>query len=355
MPHTFAKKYTLRQLAEITGSQLIGDPDYLITGVESLESASSEDVSFLANLRYKELLGPSCAGVVCISPSIEPIPGKNYLVHENPSTTFQTLIELFLLDEYNKSGFLGIHETAIIHPTAKLGSQVQIGPYVTIDQGAVIGDRTRILSHVSIGSGARIGSDCVLYSHVVIREKCILKNRVIIQPGAVIGSCGFGFATDAKGVHTKLDQLGIVEIEDDVEIGANTTVDRARFKTTKICQGSKIDNLVQVGHNVQIGPYNLIVAQTGISGSAKTGRNVILGGQAGIVGHLEIASGTLISARGGVSKTISKPGKYSGTPVLPLEQHNRQQVHLRRISEYVKRIEELEKRLSLLESNKPSN
>ncbi len=194
----------------------------------------------------------------------------------------------------------------------------------------------------------------MLYPHVVVREKCIVKNRVIIQPGAVIGSCGFGFATDAKGMHTKLDQLGIVEIEDDVEIGSNTTVDRARFKTTKIGQGTKIDNLVQVGHNVQIGPYSLVVAQTGISGSARTGRNVILGGQAGIVGHLEIAAGTLISARGGVSKTISKSGKYAGTPVLPLDQHNRQQVHLRKIGEYVKRIEELEKKLESLQA-KTSN
>lgn len=350
MTQTFAKKYTLQQLAEITGSRLVGDPQYLITGVDSLESASAEDASFLANLRYKELLPQCRAGVVCIDPSVDPIAGKNYLVHENPSTTFQSLIELFLVDTYNQSGFTGIHETAVIHPSAKIGSQVQIGPYVTIDQGAVIGDRTLLLSHVSIGSGVQIGSDCVLYPHVVIREKCILKNRVIIQPGAVIGSCGFGFASDAKGIHTKLDQLGIVVIEDDAEIGSNTTVDRARFKTTHIGLGSKIDNLVQVGHNVQIGPHNLIVAQTGISGSAKTGRNVILGGQAGIVGHLEIAAGTLISARGGVSKTISKPGKYAGTPVLPLEQHNRQQVHLRKITEYIKRIEELEKRLESLEA-----
>jgi UDP-3-O-[3-hydroxymyristoyl] glucosamine N-acyltransferase len=277
------------------------------------------------------------------------VSGKNYLIHENPSFAFQQVVELFLIDSYNQSGFTGIHETAIIHPTASLGAGVQIGPYVTIDQGAVIGEGTKILSHVSIGAGVRIGSHCILYSHAVIREKCILGHRVILQPGAIIGSCGFGFSTDAQGRHTKLEQLGIVEIEDDVEIGANTTIDRARFKKTLISQGTKVDNLVQVGHNVQLGPHNIIVSQTGISGSAKTGRNVVLGGQAGIVGHLHIAAGTLISARGGVSKTIDKPGKYAGTPVLPLAEHNRQQVHLRKIAEYVRRIEELEKKVSQLE------
>ena len=350
MQKELVKKYTLQELAKITHSKLVGDPNHVITGVESLESASLTDASFLANFRYKEMMDHSHAGVVFIHPSIELMEGKNYLIHENPSVAFQCAIELFLIDSYNQSGFIDIHETAVIHPSAIIGEGVQIGPYVTIDHGVYIGEHTRLLSHVSIGAGTHIGSHCILYPHVTIREKCILRNRIVIQPGAVIGSCGFGFATDAKGMHTKLDQLGIVEIEDDVEIGANTTIDRARFKTTFIGQGTKIDNLVQIGHNVKIGPYNLIVSQTGISGSAKTGKNVILGGQAGVVGHLEIAAGTLISARGGVSKTISKPGKYAGTPVQPIAEHNRQQVQLRKISEYVKKIEELEKRLIKLES-----
>jgi UDP-3-O-[3-hydroxymyristoyl] glucosamine N-acyltransferase len=345
MQNKLAKKYTLEELAKLTSSKLIGDPKHAITGVESLESASSDDASFLANLRYSHLMNHSAAGVVFVPSSYEIQEGKNYLVTDDPSVAFQRAIELFLVDEYNQTGFAAIHETAVIHPSATIGSNVHIGPYVTIDQGSLIGDHTRILSHVSIGAGVHIGSHCLLYPHVTIREKCLLKNRVVIQPGAVIGSCGFGFSTDASGVHTKLDQLGIVEIEDDVEIGAGTTIDRARFKKTLIGKGSKIDNLVQIGHNVQIGPHNIIVSQTGISGSAKTGRNVVLGGQAGIVGHLEIASGTFISARGGVSKTISKAGKYSGNPVQPLAEHNRQQVHLRKISEYVKRIEELEKKL----------
>ena len=354
MQKQLAKKYTLKELAELTNSQLIGDPNHVITGVESLETASSEEASFLANPRYKEAMTKSAAGAVFVPASFSPEGHKNYLIHENPSTAFQKVAELFLIDSYNETGFTGIHETATIHPSASIGTGVCIGPYASIDQGAIIGDYTRILSHVSIGAGVQIGSHCKIYPHVTIREKCILRNRVIIQPGAVIGSCGFGFSTDAKGTHTKLDQLGIVEIEDDVEIGANTAVDRARFKKTLIGAGTKIDNLVQVGHNVNIGPHNIIVSQTGISGSAKTGRNVVLGGQAGIVGHLEIAAGTMISARGGVSKTIEKPGKYAGTPVLPIAEHNRQQVQLRRIAEYVKRIEDLEKKIEQIESKHTS-
>jgi UDP-3-O-[3-hydroxymyristoyl] glucosamine N-acyltransferase len=347
MNQEFARKYTLKELASLTGAELVGDPDYLITGVESLESASPEDASFLANLRYKEAMLRSKAGVIFISPSLERFSGKNYLLHNAPSEAFQVAVSLFLSSPYNQTGFTKIHPSACIHPSAILGKDVEIGPFVSIDHGAHIGDGTKIFSHVSIGAGSHIGSMCIFHPHVTVRERCIIGNRVILQPGAVIGSCGFGFATSALGVHTKLDQLGIVEIEDDVEVGANTTIDRARFKKTLIGKGTKIDNLVQIGHNVQLGLHNIIVSQTGISGSAKTGRNVVLGGQCGVVGHLEIADGTMVASRGGISKSVPT-GKYSGSPALPLAEHNRQQVHLRKIADYVKRIEELEKQVKSL-------
>jgi len=348
MSDSLPKKYTLSELEVITGSKLEGNPNIVISGVESLESASEEDASFLANLRYKDSMIRSLAGVIFISPDLERPNGKNYLLNEHPSVAFQKVASLFLDSLYNKSGFSGIHPTAVIHPSVILGEDVRIGPYVTVDQGARIDDGTTVLSHVSIGAGVRIGKMCFIYPHVTVRERCLIGNHVVIQPGAVIGSCGFGFSTSARGVHTKLDQLGIVEIEDNVEIGANTTIDRARFKKTLISEGTKIDNLVQIGHNVSVGPHNIIVSQTGISGSAKTGRNVVLGGQAGVVGHLEIADGVMIASRGGVSKSISTQGKYSGAPVMPLAEYNRQQVHLRKISLYVKRIEELEKKLEQL-------
>lgn len=349
MSGDLAKKYSIEELARLTHCEVVGDKTHVITGVDALEIAGGEDASFLANPKYREAMLKSTAGVICIDKQTEQAPGKNYLVSESPSRTFQTIVELFLISQHNKSGFEGIHPTAVIHPSAQIGKGVQIGPYAVIDQEAIIGDGTRIMAHVSIGSGAIIGTDCIFYPHAVIREKCVIGNRVILQPGAIIGSCGFGFTTDARGKHTKLDQLGIVVIEDDVEIGSSTAIDRARFKSTKIGQNSKIDNLVQIAHNVQIGPSNIIVSQTGIAGSAKTGRNVVLGGQAGVVGHLEIADGVMIATRGGVSKTISKMGKYAGSPVMPLADYNRQQVHLRKIEEYVKKIEELEKRLNELE------
>jgi UDP-3-O-[3-hydroxymyristoyl] glucosamine N-acyltransferase len=343
-----SKKFTLAQLAELTQSTLIGPADYLITGVDALDTACTQDASFLANPKYRSLLKETKAGVICIDKQTQPEEGKNFLVSDDPSRTFQIIVKALLLSG-NLSGFSGIHPTAMIHPNAKIGKEVQIGPYAVIDQGVIIGDHTQIASHVSIGPDVEIGNHCQFHAHVTIREKCTIGNRVILQPGAVIGSCGFGYTTDAKGHHTKLEQLGTVIIEDDVEVGANTTIDRARFKSTRIRRGTKIDNLVQIGHNVDIGQDNIIVSQTGIAGSAKTGKNVIFGGQAGVVGHLEIADYAMIATRGGVSKSITQAGKYGGSPVMHLSEYNRQQVYLRKITEYVKQIENLEKRLKDLE------
>ncbi len=343
------KKFTLAELSQFTGTVLVGNPDHLVCGVETLESASSDDASFLANPKYRQAMRSSQAGVICIDATTPREDGKNYLVSEDPSRTFQKVAQLILSGTHQHTGFSGIHPTAVIHPTALIGEQVLIGPYVVIDQGAKVGDNTQVHPFVSIGPDVEIGTDCILHPHAVVRERCILGNRVILQPGAIIGSCGFGYVTDAKGKHIKLEQLGIVILEDDVEIGANTTIDRARFKVTRISSGSKIDNLVQIGHNVTIGQDNIVVSQTGIAGSSKTGHHVIIGGQAGIVGHLEITDNVMIATRGGVSKSITESGKYAGGPVMSLPDYNRQQVHLRKINQYVKQIEALEKRLDELE------
>ena len=344
-----AKQFTLAELSHLTKAKLIGNPSLCISGVDALESAKPEDASFFANPLYRQAMLESAAGVICVDPSVSPIEGRNFLISQDPSLTFQIIVEQFFPYEYEHSAFTGIHPTAVIYKDAVIGKDVQIGPYVVIDKGVKIGDRTHITASVSIGPNVEIGSDCLFHPHVVIRERCIIGNRVILQPGCVIGSCGFGYLTDASGKHTKLHQRGNVMIDDDVEVGANTTIDRARFKTTHIAHGTKIDNLVQIGHNVQLGQDNIIVSQSGISGSAKTGRNVIVGGQAGIVGHVEIADHAMSTARGGISKSLTKAGKYSGSPVMPLAEHNRQQVHLRKIAEYVKQIDALEKRLSKLE------
>jgi UDP-3-O-[3-hydroxymyristoyl] glucosamine N-acyltransferase len=345
------KQFTLAELAKLTESRLSGNPEHRISNVDALESASEQDASFLSNMRYRELVKKTRAGVICVDGSFELIEGKNFLFSDHPSRTFQQIAELLMGgSEASSSAFKGIHPTAIIHASASLGIEVTIGPYAVVDQGVTIDEKTTIGPFVSIGPQVKIGKECTLHPHVTVRERCILGNRVILQPGAVIGACGFGYTTDAQGMHTKLEQLGIVVIEDDVEIGANTTIDRARFKETRISHGTKIDNLVQIGHNVFVGPHNIFVSQAGIAGSSKTGRNVVLGGQAGVIGHLELADGVMIAARGAASKSL-RTGKYAGAPAFALAEYNRQQVYLRHIESYVERIEQLEKRLAELEEN----
>lgn len=342
-----AKSFSLSELANLLQAELIGLPEHAISGVGSLEKASQSDASFLANPRYREAMLSSTAGVICIDRQTHPLEGKNFLISDDPSRTFQKIAELFLLCG-NGSSFIGIHPTAVIAPSAQIGNNVTIGPYAVIDAEAKIGDHSIIGAHTFIGDHVEIGQHCQIYPVCIIREGCRLGNRVILQSGCVIGSCGFGYTTDAKGCHHKLEQLGIVIIEDDVEIGANTTVDRSRFDATIIHQGTKIDNLVQIAHNVEIGAYNLMAAQTGIAGSAKTGHHVMIGGQGGILGHVTVGDCTMLATRSGVSKSIPS-GKYRGSPAIPLHEFNRQEVHVRRLEEYVERIKTLEKKIAELE------
>jgi UDP-3-O-[3-hydroxymyristoyl] glucosamine N-acyltransferase len=323
--------YSLEQLSLVTKTKLVGDPGYIIHGVDDLGHATPEDASFLANPLYRPLLETTNAGVVCVDLKTKLREDKNYLISDNPSETFEILIQLFLGHRSSLTGFSGVHPSAVIHPTAKIGQNVAIGPLTVIDANVIIEDNTHIGAHVVIGPSVTVGTSCVIHAHVTIREGCVVGHRVIIQPGVVIGSCGFGYSTDAKGIHTKQQQLGIVILEDDVEIGANTTIDRARFKATRIGRGTKVDNLVQIGHNTELGMHNIIVSQTGIAGSVKTGRNVVMGGQTGTVGHIEIAGGAMFAARSGIKKSIRNPGKYGGNPAVSLDEHNREQVILRRL------------------------
>lgn len=350
MKQTPPTAYTLAELAELTSSQLIGDPLYSICRAADLESAQDQDASFLANPRYVQAMKESKAGVVFIDPSTEPIQGRNFLISENPSKSFQQVIELFYSLKDQETGFEGIHSTAVIHPTAVIGNGVSIAPHAVIAKGVRIGEHSTIGPGVYIGPYASIGSACTIHANVVVREYCEIGNKVILQPGAVIGSCGFGYTTNAQGKHSKLTQTGIVIIEDDVEIGANTTIDRGRLTATRIGRGSKIDNLVQIAHGVSIGADNIIVAQSGVAGSSKTGKNVILAGQTGIVGHVNIADRAVIAAQSGVTKSIHDPGaKYIGSPALPVSEYHRQHAFVRKIEKYVKKIAELETRLKALE------
>jgi UDP-3-O-[3-hydroxymyristoyl] glucosamine N-acyltransferase len=342
--------FTLAELANYTHSKLVGQPDYQVTNVADLESAGAQDASFLANPLYEEAMRRSRAGVVFVTPNSPLIEGRNFLINENPSRAFQQTVEAFMEGILeNPTGFTGIHPTAVIHETATIGDDVTIAPYAVIDKEAIIGARTIVQAGCYVGVKTVVGEDCFLHPHVIIRERCIIGSRVIIQPGAIIGACGFGYTTDRQGKHIKLNQIGIVVIEDDVEIGANTTIDRSRFKATTISRGSKIDNLVQIGHGVCVGEDNIIVAQTGIAGSTKTGKHVIIGGQVAIAGHITITDKTMIAARSGVSKSIAKPGKYNGVPAIPLHEYNRNSVYLRNMESYVAHIKELREQLARLE------
>jgi UDP-3-O-[3-hydroxymyristoyl] glucosamine N-acyltransferase len=343
-----SKRFTLAELALKTGSELIGNEAFLISGVNTLEQAGGEDASFLANCRYNEAMKISSAGVICVDRKTSLIEGKNYLLSNNPSLAFQIITELLLLS--GRSGFSGIHPTAIIHETAQIGRNVTIGPYVVIDKDVKIGEGTILEAHVCIGFEVEIGKDCHFYFSSIVREKCRILNRVTLQPGSIIGSCGFGFIPNEQGHYQKLEQLGIVILEDDVEIGANTTIDRSRFKATIIQKGTKIDNLCQIGHNVHVGEHNIIAAQTGIAGSSKTGKHVMLGGQVGIVGHVELGDGVMVATRGGVSKNLKK-GKYRGSPAIHFQEYQRQEVHVRKIGSYIEKIKQLEKRIESLEKN----
>ncbi len=342
--------FTLAELATLTNARLVGDPAHIIKGVADLQSALPQHASFLSNLRYEQAMRKSSAGVVFVDASISLSEGKNYLVAENPSRAFQQVIEAFSAFTKEITGFTGIHSSAVVHPTAKIGKDVSIGPLAVIDKGASIGDRTCIGAGSFVGLNVSIGDDCVLYPHVVVRERCTLGHRVILQPGSVVGLCGFGLTTNEKGQHKRLQQLGTVVLEDDVELGSNTVVERARFQVTRISQGTKIGSLVIVGHNSLIGQHNIIVSQAGLAGSSETGSHVTLAAQTGVAGHLKLADGVILTARASVSKSLPK-GIYSGEHAMPLHKHNRLTVYSRKIEEYVKQIQVLQKRVDALESN----
>ena len=341
-----ASSFSLDEVARHIGATLEGDAEYRITGVSDLEHATGSELSFFWNPRYSKQLAMSKAGAIIVPPSIERPHGKNYLIHNDPSVGFQAVLSLFMGSKKRLSGFSGVHPTAVIHPTSKLGTDVVIGPYAVVDEGSVIGDRTFIGAFVYVGSGTTIGCDGIIHPHVVLREKCVLGDRVIIQPGAVLGSCGYGYSTDAQGHHTKLEQFGNVVLGDDVEVGANTTIDRARFQSTLIKKGTKVDNLVQIAHNVEIGEDSLIVSQVGIAGSTKLENHVVLGGKVAVNGHIQIGDGVRVTACSGVSKSLHAGGDYGGVPAQSLHDYNRNAVYLRRIGELFQRVKAVEDALN---------
>jgi len=337
--------YTLKELADCVGAFVEGDADLVIHGVADLLTASQDEIAFFANTRYQQQMRDSHAGAIIVAPYVQRNVDQHYLVHEEPSRVFQEIIALFAPHAPPLTGFEGIHPTAVIHPSALLAKGVTIGPYAVVDAHVRIEEGVHIGSHVFIGPYARIGAHSEIHPHAVIREGTVVGSYVVIQPGAVLGSCGYGYVTDKQGEHQKLAHIGNVVLGDHVEIGANTTIDRARFQSTMIGTGTKIDNLVQIAHNVRVGAHCFIISQVGIAGSTIIGNYVVLAGKVAVNGHICIADKVRVAACSGVSKSLKEEGDYRGVPAMPVAMFNRKTVYLRRIEELFQRVSCLESKV----------
>jgi UDP-3-O-[3-hydroxymyristoyl] glucosamine N-acyltransferase len=335
--------FTLRDIAALCGGELLGDASLQITGAASLAEATPGEISFFGNRKYIGALRKTRASAVFVSSDFaEPIDAAQIRV-SNPTKAFEQVVLKFAPKPIRFTP--GIHPTAVIDPSTKLGERVSIQPHAVIEAGVRIGDDTIIGAGSYIGHETTIGPACLIYPLVTIRERSRIGSRVIIHSGAVIGADGFGFEV-VDGRQQKIQQLGIVQIDDDVEIGANTTVDRARFGRTWIQQGVKIDNLVQIAHNVVIGKNSIIAAQTGISGSTRVGERVMMGGQVGIIGHIELGDGTAIGAQSGIAKS-TPGGTWWGSPAVPLAEAKQQVAWIHRLGKLFARVKEIEKKLGL--------
>lgn len=338
---------TLKEIAKFINGELIGDGDIAIKEIKSIEEAGDGDLSVLINSKYEEALAYSRASAFLIPKDVKNTHKRNVIKVDLPSVALSKVISLIMPEAIPHPK--GIHKTAVVSESASVGKNVAIGPYVVISDNAVIGDNTIIYPYCYVGKGSKIGGNCILYPNIVIREGILIGNRVIIHPGTVIGGDGFGYDTQKDGTHFKIPQLGAVVIEDDVEIGSCVTIDRARFDKTIIGKGSKIDNLVQIAHNVVIGPYCLIAAQTGISGSTRLGRNVVLGGQVGVADHLEISDFVMAGGGTKISKSFPPKTLLFGYPARPVEKARDMIACTGLLPKLFARVRELEKKIEKLE------
>lgn len=341
-------QFTAIEIGLLLNGTVEGDPQVIVNQLAKIEEAKSGSLSFLANPRYEQYLYTTQASVVIVNNDLvltEPI--KATLVRvDNAYSAFSILLEKYNTIKLNKTG---IEHPSFIHPSAQLGSNVYIGAFSYVGPNVKIGDNSKIYPNTYLADGVTIGNNTTLFPAVKVYFDCVIGNNVIIHSGTIVGSDGFGFAPNADGTYTKVAQIGNVIIEDDVEIGSNTTIDRATMGSTVISKGVKLDNLIQIAHNVEIGPNTVVAAQTGISGSSKIGENVIIGGQAGVVGHISIAKGSQIQAQSGIGRSITEEGKkWAGSPAVPYANNMRSQVVINRLPELEKKINELEKLIAEL-------
>lgn len=341
-------QFTALELSELIDGKLEGDPQVTVFRPAKIEDGTGGAVSFIANPKYLHFLYTTEASVLIVSNDLvveEPV--KSTLIRvKDPYNSFSKILDKF---EENFSSKVGMEEGAFVHPTAHVESGVFIGTMSYVGENAHISSGVRIFPQVYLGSNVSVGKNSIIYPGVRIYKESKIGSRVIIHSGVVIGSDGFGFVPQEDGSYKKIAQLGNVVIEDDVEIGANTVIDRATVGSTLIRKGVKLDNLIQVAHNVEIGNNTVIAAQTGISGSTKLGEGCVVGGQVGFVGHLRIAAGTKINAQSGISKSIThQNGAWNGSPAFEYKDSLKSQVVFRQLPSLLKRIEELETRINKL-------
>jgi len=338
----------LGDIAAAIGGKLEGDAAIEIIGVSGLSGAHEGEISFVTTARYAARAESTSASALVVGGDYER--GSLPLIRVgNPEGAVVKLVELFRPPASKPSGT--VEPGAFVATTANLGKGVTVMPNASICDGAMIGAGTVIHPGVCVGAQARIGAGCVLHANVVVGARCVLGDHVVIHPGAVIGADGFGYRPTRHGLR-KLEHIGIVEIGDDAEIGANTTIDRARVGRTVVGRGVKIDNLVQVAHNCRIGAHALIISQVGLSGSCEVGQGAMLGGQVGIADHVRIGAGALIGSQSGVGKDIPDSGKVLGSPAIPHMVKKREEAAIRRLPELLKRVRELEKRLGARDDGK---
>jgi UDP-3-O-[3-hydroxymyristoyl] glucosamine N-acyltransferase len=339
-----AMKKRLKELAQWVDGTVIGDGEIEISGVAAIEEAQAEEITFIANPKYLPKLNQTNASAVIVSKEVTHA-DKPLLCVTDPYLAFAKILTLFFHKPYQPKG---IDSNAWISPTAQLGKDLTLYPFVYIGDHCSIGDRVTLYPGVYVGEDSSIGEDSILFPNVSVYLGTVIGKRVILHSGVVVGSDGFRYVKEGKK-NIKIPQMGRVEIEDDVEIGANTTIDRATLGRTIIRRGVKIDNLVQVAHNVTIGEDSIIVAQVGISGSTKIGNNVTLAGQVGVVGHIEIGDNVMVGAQSGVTHDLPANQGYVGSPALPHREFLRAITIFPKLPEMKKTLIEIEKRLKKIE------
>lgn len=338
---------SVKEIAVLTNAVLSGDESVILTNAAKIEDAKAGELTFLYLLSYEKYFPATLASAIFVKPGFNK--SRNdivYLEVKDPNKAFLKVILTYLNPKINLEG---IDKSAYIDASAIIGNNCSVGKNVVVSAGCRIGDNVKIFHNTVLHDNVDIGSGSLIYSNVCIRENCKLGQRVIIHSGTVVGSDGFGYSPNEKGEYIKIPQIGNVVIEDDVELGANVCIDRAAIGSTVIKKGAKLDNLVQVAHNVVIGENTILSGQSGVAGSARIGNNCIIAGQVGIAGHIEIADKVIVAAQSGVSKAITKAGMYFGYPAKEHREALRTEGHIRNLGEYAKQIKDLEQRIKDLE------